>query len=183
MIRPRTLLGALGVLAGLYLVSGAASAEPPLATVPKVDLDRYLGRWYEVARYPNWFQRNCTGQVTATYSRRDATFISVENACVRNDGSLDVAQGLARIADPGTNAKLEVLFAPAAVSFLPFLWGDYWIIELAPDYGYAVVGEPSRRYLWILARNPSLDPEVLAGILGRLPASGYDPARLVRTGT
>jgi apolipoprotein D and lipocalin family protein len=87
------------------------------------------------------------------------------------------------VADPSTNAKLEVLFAPTIIAFLPFVWGDYWVIDLASDYSYAVVGEPSREFLWILSRSPSLEESVLRGIRERLQAAGYDPAKLVGTGS
>jgi apolipoprotein D and lipocalin family protein len=181
---PRALLACLCLVAiGLGFVPKAAGAAEPLATVPRVDLDRYLGRWYEIARYPNFFQRNCKGEVTATYSRREDGTIAVDNACLREDGGTDQAIGAARIVDAATNAKLEVRFAPAFLSFLPFVWGDYWVIDLAPDYSYAVVGEPSRKYLWILAREPRLDAATFEAIVARLRSAGYDPARLIRTGS
>lgn len=176
----RLLTAAFIALAGAGVTpSLAIAADLPLETVKSVDLDRYLGRWYEIARYPNRFQRDCAGEVTATYSRREDGDIEVDNACLRSDGSVDRAMGIARVADPSTNAKLEVLFAPTIIAFLPFVWGDYWVIDLAPDYSYAVVGEPSREFLWILSRSPSLDESVLRRIRERLPAAGYDPARLV----
>lgn len=183
-MRARALLALAFLLpTGFGFVPQAARAAEPLATVPHVELERYLGRWYEIARYPNFFQRDCKGEVTATYSRRDDGGIVVDNACVRADGGTDRAIGAARIVDATTNAKLEVRFAPEFLSFLPFVWGDYWVIDLAPDYSYAVVGEPSRRYLWILAREPRLDASALQAIVARLPSAGYDPAPLVQTVT
>ncbi len=167
----------------LGFVPPTARAAEPLVTVPRVELERYLGRWYEIARYPNVFQRDCKGEVTATYDRRDDGAIVVDNACVRADGGTDRAVGAARVVDAATNAKLEVRFAPEFLSFLPFVWGDYWVIDLAPDYSYAVVGEPSRKYLWILSREPRLDASTLQAIIARLPSAGYDPARLVQTVT
>jgi len=176
----------LVVLAGLvaagFAIATRAEAAAPLATVPQVDLDCYLGRWYEIARYPNRFQRDCAGETTATYARRDDGTIAVDNRCRRGDGSTDQAQGVARVVDTATNARLEVRFAPAFLAFLPFVWGDYWIIDLAPDYSYAVVGEPSRNYLWILSRTPTLPETTLRAIRERLPAAGYDPSRLVENG-
>lgn len=154
----------------------------PLQTVPAVDLGRYSGTWYEIARYPNRFQKQCTGDVTATYLLLENGDIKIVNRCRGESGEMDEAEGVARKADPeGTNARLRVRFAPALLSFLPFVWGNYWIIDLAPDYTYAVIGEPDRTYLWILARSTSLPEDTYAGILERLKGQGYDPLRLVRT--
>lgn len=150
-------------------------ALPPLQTVPKVELSRYLGTWYEIASFPQWFQEGCTA-TTATYEKRGDGDIDVTNRCRLKtiDGELDVAYGQARVVDTASNAKLEVSF------FKPF-WGDYWIIELAPDYSYAVVGHPGRDYLWILSRAPTMAPEVYDGILARLAAQKYPLDRLQRT--
>lgn len=149
---------------------------PPLETVEHVDLSRYLGTWYEIASYPQRFQAGCTA-TTATYSLRDDGTIDVLNRCRKDglDGKLDEAKGRARVVDEATNAKLEVSF------FRPF-WGDYWIIDLdAEGYRYAVVGHPERDYLWILSREPELDPAVYEGILARLEEKHYDTSRLVKT--
>mgnify|MGYP001820274360 FL=1 len=142
-------------------------ALPPLEAVPQVDLERYLGTWYEIASYPQRFQEGCTG-TTATYTLRSDGEIDVLNRCRKGslNGPEDTAEGRARIVDRTTNAKLEVSF------FGPF-WGDYWIIDLGPNYGYAAVGHPSRDYLWILSRAPTLDAKTYAGILSRLEAKGY----------
>ena len=163
----------------LVLVAGAVSAAEPLATVGDVDLPRYAGQWYEVARYPNRFQRQCIGDTTATYALRDDGNVSVVNRCRTRDGVDDVG-GLARRVD-GRTDRLQVSFLPAALRWLPIGWGDYWVIELAPDYRYAVVGEPSRRYLWVLARTRTLSPEDRRAIEARLPAHGYDAARLAES--
>lgn len=154
----------------------AACAKPPvnrdesapLEVVSSVDLDRYLGRWYEIARFPNSFEEDCEG-VTADYSRREDGLIKVVNTCRKGgvDGPEDVAEGRARVVDEATNAKLEVSF------FGPF-WGDYWIIDLGPDYAYSVVSEPEGRYLWILSRTPTLEEETLTGITARLADRGYN---------
>jgi apolipoprotein D and lipocalin family protein len=148
---------------------------PPLETVPHVDLERYLGTWYEIASYPQRFQKGCTG-TTATYTLRSDGEIDVLNKCRKGDldGPEDIAKGRARIVDRETNAKLEVSF------FRPF-WGDYWIIDLGPNYEYAVVGHPSRDYLWILSRTPTLDPKVYDGILSRLEEKGYPLEPLRKT--
>ncbi|MEX1368367.1 MAG: lipocalin family protein [Nannocystaceae bacterium] len=149
---------------------------PPLQTVEQVELSRYLGTWYEIASYPQRFQKGCTA-TTATYSLPEGEDeIEVLNRCRKDslDGKLDEAKGRARIVDSTTNAKLEVSF------FGPF-WGDYWIIDLDPDYQWAVVGHPGRDYLWILSRTPQLEPEVYDGILQRLLEQDYDTSRLVET--
>src|SRR5690242_13456471 len=135
----------------------AMSQTSPVKTVPTVSLDRYIGEWHEIARFPNWFQKKCIGDVRATYARRPDGRIDVVNRCRQQDGSTSEAKGVARIVDARTNAKLKVRFAPAALSWLPFVWGDYWIIGLADDYSWAVVGSPNREYLWILARRPEVD--------------------------
>jgi apolipoprotein D and lipocalin family protein len=154
-----------------------ASANQPLATVGEVELPRYAGRWYEIAKYPNVFQRQCVADTTATYGLRDDGRVSVVNRCRTQDG-VDEAEGIARRVD-GRTDRLKVSFLPAVLRWLPFGWGDYWIIELAPDYRYAVIGEPSREYLWILARTPTLSPQDRLAIEARLRTHGYDPARLV----
>jgi len=160
--------------------SAAASAkDAPLDTVPTLDVARYMGQWYEIANYPNRFQKDCVRDTTATYRQRDDGHIAVSNQCVHADGKTDVANGEARPA--GAPSRLEVRFAPAWLSWLPWVWGDYWVIELAEDYRYAVVGTPSREYLWILSRTPALAPADEQAILAALPKHGYDAARLVRT--
>jgi apolipoprotein D and lipocalin family protein len=170
------MLRVIAVLAPLVLGAVATAAVArDLETVERVDLERYLGRWYEIASYPAWFQRNCTA-VTADYSRRDDGLIAVVNSCRKGslDGRLKQARGRARVVDEASNARLEVSF------FGPF-WGPYWIIDLDPEYRWAVVGVPSRRYLWILSRTPTMDEATYAAIVDRLVEQGYDPERLNRT--
>lgn len=153
-----------------------------LTVVPSVDLFRYMGTWYEIARLPNWFQNSCAGDVTATYSLLDDGDIRVVNRCRKETGEFTEVEGRARRASSdGPNTKLEVRFAPAFLSFLSFVWGDYWIIDLGSDYSYAVIGEPDRRYLWILARSPEMDEILLSGILLKVKKQGYDIAPLIRT--
>lgn len=159
----------------LLAVGCEDSSDPALETVPSVDLERYLGTWYEIANYPQRFQEGCTA-TTADYSLGDDGDIVVENRCRLDglDGPEDVAIGRARVVDTETNAKLEVSF------FGPF-WGDYWVIDLGQDYEYAVVGHPGREYLWILSRTPTMDDAVYEGILERLTEQSYDTSLLVRT--
>jgi apolipoprotein D and lipocalin family protein len=164
----------------------AAAATPvvaqPLQPVPALDLARYAGTWHEIARYPNWFQRNCVGDVTATYTVRDDGLVGVLNACRRADGEMIRAEGVARRPDAArAPAELEVRFAPDWLAWLPLVWADYWVVDLAPDYSYALVGEPTREYLWLLARSPRLDDATYARLLERATALGYDRSRLVRS--
>jgi len=160
-----------------------AWAEPsPPAAAPRVDLTRYVGQWFEVARYPNRFQRNCSGDVVVAYTLRDDGRITVDNRCRRADGSVDRALGLAKLAtDEGSNAKLKVRFAPEALSFLPFVWADYWVLEVADDYSHAIVGTPDRKYLWLLARAPTVPEDLYARLVASATAKGFDAARLQRT--
>lgn len=148
------------------------NSASPLPTVSAVDPDRYLGRWYEIARLENRFEKGCEG-VTADYAWRDDGMISVLNACRKESpaGEAKTARGRARIVDPTTNAKLKVSF------FGPF-WGDYWIIDLAEDYSRSIVGEPSGRYLWILSRTPTISEQSRSEALTRLEALGYDTSKL-----
>jgi apolipoprotein D and lipocalin family protein len=152
-----------------------AAAEKPLRTVASVDLQRYLGTWYEIATIPASFQKNCVG-VTATYTLRPDGKIGVLNRCRKHtlDGREKSVSGKAWVADATTNAKLKVQF------FWPFS-GAYWIIELDPEYQYAVVGHPGRNYLWILCRRPQMDDSLYAALLERIAAQGYDVSRIVRT--
>jgi apolipoprotein D and lipocalin family protein len=161
--------------AGCATTTTARLHLPELQTVPRVDLGRYVGTWYEIANFPQSFQRGCTA-TTATYTLRDDGQIDVVNRCRKSspDGPEKVARGRARVVDSSSNAKLEVSF------FRPF-WGDYWIIDLGADYEYAVVGHPGRDYLWILSRTPSMKAEVYEAIVQRLAAQGYETNRLVRT--
>lgn len=164
-------------IAGAVVVASRfvlADSKPPLPTVSQVDLSRYVGKWYEIARYPNRFEKKCASDVTASYSQKSNGRIEVVNSCRQADGKIKVSKGEAKVVDKSSNAKLKVAF------FKPF-YGDYWIVDIAPDYSYAVVGEPSRRYLWILSRTPRLPDETYQKIEAKLAALGYDRAKLVKT--
>lgn len=171
----RVAMQQIGLL--LFICMGTllrAKEQKPLQTVTRVDLSRYLGHWYEYARYPNRFEKACTANAQALYTLRSAIKIGVRNECSDQNGKPKVSEGWAKIADTRTNAKLRVTF------FWPF-YGDYWVIGLDPEYRWALVGEPKRRYLWVLTRTPTLDSETYREI-GRLATEhGYDPSRLVRT--
>ncbi|SFD68262.1 lipocalin family protein [Massilia yuzhufengensis] len=177
------------LLASLILLSAldARAADPapagtkPLATIPSLDVKRYMGTWYEIAKFPNSFQKKCSGFTTATYSARSDGRVDVVNRCRQSDGSTETANAVARQLGGATSPKLEVRFAPAILSFLPIVWGDYWVIDLDPEYQLAAVSEPKREYLWILSRTPKVDPAVYDALLGRLRAQGLDLNRLVPT--
>lgn len=171
----------VGLVSGLLMSTGCATSTterlhlPPLQTVAHVDLSRYLGTWYEIASFPQSFQRGCTATM-ATYTLRADGDIDVLNRCHKDstDGEEKSAVGRARVVDHSTNAKLEVSF------FRPF-WGAYWIIDLAGDYSYAVVGHPGRDYLWILARSPTMAEATYQSIVTQLQSQGYETSRLART--
>jgi apolipoprotein D and lipocalin family protein len=139
----------------------------------RVDLERYLGRWFEIARYEQSFQKGCAG-VTADYSLREDGSIDVVNRCRKPDGKIDEAHGRAKVVDRRTNAKLKVSF------FGPF-FGDYWVLDHADDYSWSIVGEGSGRYLWLLARSPNPSEHEVVGLIGRTRDMGYDTSMLIRT--
>lgn len=146
----------------------------PLRTVDKVDVNRYMGLWYEIARNPNPFEGDCAGDSTAHYTLHGDGRVEVVNACRTSSGKRKTVHGIAKIVDPVSKAKLKVQFQ------WPFA-GDYWILVLNSFYEYAVVGEPSRKYLWILSRTPKLDKGTYRGILHRIEELGYDTSRLIVT--
>ena len=157
-------------------------AAAPLPTQDWVDLARYAGRWYEIGRLPNRFQEQCACDVAASYTLRPDGRVTVMNECRRKDGTLTRAKGVARRADEkGPASRLKVRFAPAFLSFLPFVWGDYWIVELDRDYRHAVVGDPSRKYLWILSRRPVMEAATYESLAARACGLGFDASRLLRT--
>jgi apolipoprotein D and lipocalin family protein len=145
----KTLLLSVGLL---------AAPLAPLQTVPSVDLQRYLGVWHEIARYPNYFQKGC-GQARAQYSLLADGSLEVLNTCVKPDGAQKSVLGKAKVVDAVSKAKLEVSFVPAWLRWTGLGWGNYWVVALAEDYSYAVVSEPGREYLWILNRQPAMKLE------------------------
>jgi len=156
------------------LLSGCAS-RPPLTTVPAVDLDRYAGRWYEIAKYPNFFQRDCAGNTTAEYSANQDGSIKVVNRSTGKNGKPMKVTGRATVVSGSQNAKLKVSFGG------PFS-GAYWVIGLdEKNYSWAVIGHPSRKFLWILAREPKLSAGTYQQILTRIAGLGYDVSRIEKT--
>jgi apolipoprotein D and lipocalin family protein len=171
------LVGATFVFSGAV----ALTAQTTLRVVESVELARYAGKWFEIARLPNDFQKRCAADVVARYALRSDGRIDVVNQCRGADGQLVEARGIARKGNSQKNAVLQVRFAPAILSFLPSVWGDYWIIGLAPDYSWAVVGEPERKYLWILSRSPLMSGSSYQQALEIATANGFDVAKLART--
>jgi apolipoprotein D and lipocalin family protein len=176
---------AAGLLLGLYWKAAraetAAAARAPLATIAALDVPRYMGTWYEIAKYPNRFQKKCASDTSATYSVRADGRVQVVNRCRTTAGDATQAAGVARQIGGATSPTLEVRFAPALLSFLPMVWGDYWVIDLDDAYQVSVVSEPKREFLWILARTPHIDPAVYDAVVARLAARGFDTAKLERT--
>jgi apolipoprotein D and lipocalin family protein len=146
----------------------------PLEAIASLDVPRYMGTWYEVAKYPNWFQKRCIANTSATYAVQPNGMLQVLNRCQKEDGSMSEALGAAKQVGEANSPKLEVRFAPAWLSFLPFVWGNYWVIDLDPQYQLAAVSEPSRKYLWILSRSKTVDPKAYEALLQRLKQKGFN---------
>lgn len=164
----------LSLMAFLLVFVPRGYSQTALTTVSKVDLKKYLGRWFEIARYPNRFQKQCTGDTTATYSQLPSGKVEVLNQCRQANGQMDAAKGSAKVVDTTSNAQLKVTF------FWPF-YGDYWIIGLDSEYRWAVVGEPKRKYLWILSRSSHMSDADYNEALRIIREKGYDPAKLMKT--
>jgi len=164
---------------------GAPLMRAPLQVVAPVDLVRYGGLWHEQARLPNRFEKNCEGSVTAQYTLRDDGTVEVRNRCALADGTFDESIGTARVlpvaGQPGAG-RLEVRFAPEWLSWLPIVWGDYWILKLDRDYQVALVGTPNREYLWVLSRVPQLDAATLDAELEYARTLGFDVDKVIRAG-
>jgi len=148
-------------------------------TVSEVDLDRYMGRWHEIARYPNSFEKGCLDTV-AEYALKPDGSVSVVNSCTLANGTTKQAEGRARVVEGSSGARLKVRFAP---DWIPFAEGDYWIFYLEPDYSAALVGDPDGKYLWILARSPEPEQAVLDRVLAKAEALGFMTAPLEYAGT
>lgn len=155
------------------------TSQAPVVTVEQVELSRYLGTWYEIARKPMWAEDDGARDITATYELKDDGRIRVLNRCLDEEGRIEEAEGEAVPLD-GTNAKLTVSFLPAGLRWLPFTRGDYWIMRLDPAYNIALVGTPDRKYLWLLARNAKLDEATVADWLRWAAEDGFDLSDVIR---
>ena len=143
-------------------------AVAPIKTIASLDVARYQGTWYEIAKFPNWFQRKCIADTNATYKIKEDGNVSVTNRCTFENNEKGEALGTARQIGDSTSPKLEVRFAPAWLGFLPLVWGDYWVIDIDPEYQLAAVSDPRREYLWILSRTKSVDQSRYQALLSRL---------------
>ena len=166
----------------LFAVLGIAmpSAEP-LTVVRNLRPEQYAGLWYEVARLPNRFQNKCAGEVTAEYTVRPEGGFTVINRCRESDGRMTDAAGVARVVRGAPTSVLQVRFAPALLSLLPFVWGDYQVIALDDRHSYSVVGTPDRKYLWILSRTPQMDPDRYTRLVAIAGEQGFDVSQIVKT--
>jgi apolipoprotein D and lipocalin family protein len=187
MTRSLSLSTSLIFIMGLLLLSInpsqaiAQKSDQSVRAIASLDVPRYQGTWYEIAKFPNWFQKKCIANTKATYTAKPDGNLRVLNSCKTAGGDTSEAEGLARQIGAKDSSKLEVRFAPAWLSFLPLVWGDYWVIDLDPQYQLAVVSDPRREYLWILSRTPQLDPKVYEDVLNRLQQQQFDIQKLELT--
>ena len=168
--------GAAGIQAQTAPTSGAAQTALP--TIATLDVPRYMGRWYEIAKFPNWFQRKCVADTSANYRLLADGSVEVPNQCRQKSGEMEQAIGAARQIGPATSPKLQVRFAPPWLSLLPFVWGNYWVIDLDERYELVAISEPKREYLWVLSRSPQVEPARYQALLSRLKALGLDIDKL-----
>jgi apolipoprotein D and lipocalin family protein len=161
-------------LTSAALVQAQNTKTGELQTVSFVDLKRYGGTWYEIAKYPNKSQKQCAGNTTAIYNFKSDSDVEIVNKCMTQDGKIANASGTAKVVDKQTNAKLKG-------SFAWFSSATYWVIDLDENYQYAVVGNPDRKYLWILSRTPEIKEATYQKILRKIETAGYNPAKLEKT--
>lgn len=147
--------------------------------IQKLDLNRYIGKWYEIARLPNFFQKQCIQNTQTRYRMLETGAIEVCNTCLNLDRREEKAVGVAKIQDPAVSAKLSVSFFDV-LGFRP-VWGDYWVLGIGPNYEYSVVGDRNRHYAWILSRTPQLATEDLKDALSVLTKNGYSVEKLIYT--
>jgi len=179
-VRPLTPVKWAAIVVSLCAASAWAAEVPAtaLTTIVALDVPRYMGTWYEIAKFPNWFQKQCVRNTWAQYSALADGTVHVVNRCIRESGETEEAVGAARQIGAATSPRLQARFAPAWLSFLPMVWGDYWVIDLDAQYQLVAVSEPKREYLWILSRTPQVSPQAYAELLERLEKKGFDLRRL-----
>ncbi len=170
-------------MSSIALIATLMAAVIPGSSLPNrpvdsIDLQRYAGQWHEIAHLPMFFQRKCVGDITATYTPNPDGTLQVHNACRIGDGSMDASDGRAKKV-PGQPAALKVRFAPNWLSWIPAVWADYWVVELDPDYHWVVVGGPSRKYMWVLSRKPSMSRDLFEQIKARAKQRQYPVNKLV----
>ena len=173
------------LIIGLTLLSSLAFSQdqnkPSVKSIESLDLNRYLGEWYEIAKFSNWFQKKCRSDTKAKYTLKSNGNIEVVNACRMEGGQITEAVGEAKLMGGFKSAQLKVRFAPQWLSFVPLVWGDYWVVDLDDAYQLAAVSEPGRQYLWILSRTPDPDDKSINELMVRLIAKGFDLSQLERT--
>ena len=174
--------------AALILIATAAqicSAQlAPITPISSLDLQRYQGTWYEIAKYPNKFQAMCIKSTSAQYAIQASGTVSVSNSCTDKTGATNKVVGEARLVGADKNpqsATLQVRFAPAWLSWLPIVWGDYWVIAIDPQYQWSIVSEPKREFLWVLSRSKQLDANTWATIEAQIKRAGLDVSKLEKT--
>lgn len=178
------LLAVLFCLCAVNLAAKDAMGElppPALAAIAVLDVPRYMGTWYEIAKFPNSFQKKCIGYTKAQYSLTAEGGLKVINSCKLANGEMNEAIGAAKQVGLPTSATLKVRFAPAWLSFIPAVWGDYWVIDLDDNYQLVAVSEPTREFLWILSRAPMPDKSSYESLLGRLTRMGFNVQKLELT--
>jgi apolipoprotein D and lipocalin family protein len=166
----------LSLFVSLSSVAPIAAAE--VTTVPKVDLDLYLGKWFEVAAIPQRFQKQCTGNTSAEYTLAENGMIKVLNSCDTEDGTRSEAEGRAKVVDLVTNSKLRVTFV-RIITWIFAFGGNYWILDLGPDYSYSLVGDPSAQYAWLLSRTPTVSIDTYRTAEAKFRANGYDTCKIL----
>jgi apolipoprotein D and lipocalin family protein len=154
---------------------------PAVHSIEALNVPRYMGTWYEIAKFPNRFQTKCVANTRAQYLAQTDGSVQVLNSCITADGSAIDALGLAKQVGPATSPKLQVRFAPAWLSWLPMVWGDYWVIDLDADYQLAAVSDAKRDYLWVLSRTPQVNAKAYDALIERLKAQHFDVQKLERT--
>lgn len=165
------------------LIAGvvAKKTKKPLVTAPAVDLQRFSGTWFEIARMPEKWEKDCASDVTVTYEARSDGGLRVMHRCRRSDGSLKRTIGRAEVTDPESNAKLRISYAPQLLDVLPFVWSNYFIVDVAADYSTAVIGTPDRAHLWLLARNAAVSEEVRSAFVAKALGQEFDTSQLIYT--
>lgn len=184
-LKMRALAGA-ALAASLWAVPvgwahASAATSAPLQTIATLEVPRYMGTWYEIAKFPNRFQSQCVSGTQASYRMLEDGQLEVINRCRQASGEMAEAVGRARQIGAADSPRLKVRFAPAWLSFLPMVWGDYWVIDLDSAYQLVAVSEPNRDYLWILSRTPAVTEADYTALLHRLREQGLDLSRLERT--
>lgn len=149
-----------------------------VVAVPRVDLQRYLGSWFEICRLPLKWEDAEASDISATYSEIADGRIRVENRCLDKDGKPDRSIGVA-VPQDETNAKLKVSFLPEYLRWIPFTQGDYWILAIAPDYSVALIGTPDREHLWLIARSAAVATETVENYLAVAKSQGFALDRLI----